>query len=490
MRIIQLSINLVYGDGIGNTIILMDRVISRYYETIIATKQLSDNYVEHPRIYIFSNINELDIQSDDIVIYHFGGKDSLGDEIIDIKCKRIVLYQNVTYPFFYNGIDSVVEKHCAEGQRYIRNTVGCFMKAIAPSRFSCNELVSMGWKESDVYDLPLPVFISNKQQCIVNKTEGKRRFLFVGRIVPNKKIEDVIRIFNYYRKNYYNNSYLTIVGSHNNDAYHSALIKYISSNDITNIEFLNHVSDEILEQVYLESDIYLCMSEHEGFCMPLIEAMSYRIPVVAYAATAVPDTMGSAGILVERKESRYVCDKINRLFEDNQYYEEIIRLQSQHVNHYIRNDYEEELINIIEAVNNISEYEYDYSRFEFYKMLIDEIDIRNEELLISQINRMVDTKNGIVIYGMGKAGKKMYNILKRNHIEPKAICDKGRAGEELCGRIILSPSKCVSKYSKSLYIITVQDMTIATKIFDDLVRLGVNKGGIVFCSMQNKRIFI
>lgn len=488
MRIIQLRRHLIYGDGICNTIIEMDRILSPRYKSIIAVATCDKLYSGHPRVVVFSELEELSIKEDDIVIYPFGEYDALAYELLDIPCKRVLMYQNVTYPYYFAGIDDIVAVNCAKAQQYVRNTPASFLKAIAPSAFSRKELIDMGWKPEDIYLLPLPVSLGKKHVTISDNENAARQFLFVGRIVPNKKIEDVIRVFDYYRTHYYNNSQLRLAGSVGDDAYCLALRKYINLNNIENVVFVGRVSDEELDKLYRSSDIYLCMSEHEGFCMPLIEAMSYEIPVVAYNATAVPDTMGDAGVLLESKYSEYVCEKINRIFEDESYRKELIEGQNRHIDNYIRDDYEKKLCDIIEEVKAISSNSYDDSSIEFYKILLEEIEKSGEKYLQEQIQRIKDMDKPIVLYGAGKVGTTLLECFKNNELPIEAICDAGKCGDEIEGKMIMSPKECTQKYPEAIYIITVQNLSVASEIYDNLFKLGISKTDVFKYFNKEKKI--
>lgn len=489
MRVIQLRSYLNYGDGIGNTIIKFDEILSRYYSTIIAVLNCDSEYNNHPRVLKFKKIDELKIQSEDIIIFHFGGADALGLELAHVSCKKIFFYQNVTYPYFYSGININTMISCAEGQRYIRSVEGIFLKAIAPSVFSRNELIDVGWNEEDVYQIPLPISMEKKANSKRNRRKN-RTFLFVGRVVPNKKIEDVICVFDYYRRHYHDKSVLKLVGTNYKDAYYLALKKYIEARKIENVNYYNHVSNEELDKLYRSSDIYLCMSEHEGFCIPLIEAMSYEIPVVAYNATAVPDTMGNAGVILNSKDPQYVCEKIDRIFEDESYRQELIECQNRHVDSYIRDDYEKRLCDIIEEVKSISSYSYDDSSIEFYRILLDEIEKSSKEYLQEQTQRLKDMGKPIVLYGAGTVGTMLLKYFEKDNLQIEAVCDAGKAGEEIEGKTILSPKEGAKKHPEAIYIITVQKPNIASEISDNLFELGVLRSNVYRYSNRDKKIVI
>ena len=489
MKILQIREYLSYGDGIGNTIMAMDRVISERYDTVIAVRQCSDEYESLARLVRFNTLDELDVQGDDIVIYHFGEWCSLLREFLDIKCKKVLMYQNVTFPHFYAGINDDISLNCSKAQKYVRNSASCFLKALTPSLFSQNELINMGWNSEDVYLLPLPVSLEKKNVTEKKKNE-ERTFLFVGRMVPNKKIEDVIRVFDFYRRNYYKNSYLKLVGDNSKDIYYRSLCKYIEKNNIKNVEFTGRVTDEKLEEMYRTSDIYLCMSEHEGFCIPLIEAMSYGIPVVAYNSTAVPDTMGDAGILLEKKDNKYVCERIDKLFNDLDYSLQLIEGQYRHLEKYIRNDCQDRLYSIIDEINSIESYEYDNDSWEFYRILLEEIDRNSKQGLLEQFKRISKKAPNIVIYGAGKVGTELIKLATELNVKFSAICDAGQYGKDLQGYTILSPQNCISQCKGAIYIITIQDKSIASQVADDLETMGVSKNNILYYSNTDKRIYI
>src|SRR5437762_51908 len=124
--------------------------------------------------------------------------------------------------------------------------------------------------------------------------------LFVGRVIANKKIENLIRYFHAYHAFANPRSRLLIVGAQGGfDRYLASLHHLTATLGASHVHFIGHVSDEELVAFYEIADLFLCASEHEGFCVPLVEAFYKQVPVLAYAATAVPSTMVGAGVLFE-----------------------------------------------------------------------------------------------------------------------------------------------------------------------------------------------
>src|SRR5262249_44182459 len=133
--------------------------------------------------------------------------------------------------------------------------------------------------------------------------DGWTNVMFVGRVIPNKKFEDVIRAFHVYRTRHNPRSRLLLVGSYSGfERYLAMLTGLIGRLGTPDVHFLGHVSNEELTALYDVADLFLCASEHEGFWLPLIESFYKGIPVLAYAATAVPATMDGGGVLYRTKD--------------------------------------------------------------------------------------------------------------------------------------------------------------------------------------------
>jgi glycosyltransferase involved in cell wall biosynthesis len=127
--------------------------------------------------------------------------------------------------------------------------------------------------------------------------------LFVGRMIPNKRIGDVIRWFQAYRRWFNPRSRLLLVGSYGGfERYVAMLNELMATLHVTDVHLLGHVSNEELVAYYELADVFICASEHEGFCVPLVEAFHMGVPVIAYAATAVPATLDGGGVLLHDKD--------------------------------------------------------------------------------------------------------------------------------------------------------------------------------------------
>jgi glycosyltransferase involved in cell wall biosynthesis len=150
--------------------------------------------------------------------------------------------------------------------------------------------------------------------------DGTTNLLFVGRWVPNKRIEDLLRVFAFYHHKLNANSRLLVVGSSWLPNYNRELLGEIRRLGLSGKVLFpgggRGVSDPDLVSYYRSADAFVIMSEHEGFCVPLVESMFFGVPIFAYAAGAVPETLGGSGVLVSRKVFPVIALAIEEVLEN------------------------------------------------------------------------------------------------------------------------------------------------------------------------------
>jgi glycosyltransferase involved in cell wall biosynthesis len=186
--------------------------------------------------------------------------------------------------------------------------------------------------------LPILIPFNDYQQSpdarIFNRYSYKRgtNIVFVGRISPNKKQEDLLAIFSIYQKYYDHEARLFLVGSYDiNDSYYQRLITYLNMLGVRNAYFTGHVKFQEVLAYYKIADIFVCMSEHEGFCVPLIEAMLFNIPIIAYDAGAIKETLGDGGILVRNKNYIEIAGLIDYLKNNQGIRARIVKNQKEQI---------------------------------------------------------------------------------------------------------------------------------------------------------------
>ena len=173
--------------------------------------------------------------------------------------------------------------------------------------------------------------------------------MFVGRMIPNKKIEDVIRFFHAYNRWFNPRSRLLLVGAHSGfERYVAMLQNLIDRLGVPDVHFLGHVSNAELTAYYELADVFLCASEHEGFCVPLVESFHMGVPVLAYAATAIPATMDGAGILYHDKDPVRVAALIDQVATNRHVAEGIVESQDAALDRLLKKDFAGTLLRFVE----------------------------------------------------------------------------------------------------------------------------------------------
>lgn len=256
----------------------------------------------------------------DVVLFHF----SIGSKVTDLfrllPNPRMLVYHNITPPEFFQGVNAQVAALCARGREELRGLRPHCAMALADSEFNRRELEALGFEKTAV----LPILLDPSRYALrsVRRLErpyrdGHVNFLHVGRLVPNKRIEDVLKVFYFYRRRINPDSRLFLVGIDTDmEIYSVALRQMIHDLGLSGVAFPGRVTQRELVTYYRLAHVYLCMSEHEGFCVPLVEAMHLGVPVIAYAAGAVPETLGDGGVLVLRKDFAELAELAALVCED------------------------------------------------------------------------------------------------------------------------------------------------------------------------------
>ena len=183
---------------------------------------------------------------------------------------------------------------------------------MADSAFNAREIEAMGHPRAGVLPLVLDfkaLRSAPDRRVLRQYRDGLVNVLFVGRCAPNKKIEDLLNAFYYFQRYVQPASRFIHVGSFAGlEQYHALLLARARELQLQHVDLVGTVSQAELNAFYDVSRLFLCLSDHEGFCIPLIEAMTHRLPVLAYAAGAVPETLDGAGVLFREKRFDLIAE--------------------------------------------------------------------------------------------------------------------------------------------------------------------------------------
>lgn len=333
MKIVQLLVTLQRGDAIGNfTLALHEMLCSKGYDAEIYAYNIGTNIknLKVKDIKYFKNL-----KTDDLIIYQMCEGHSINELIRKQSCKKIAIYHNVTPASFFSQFGKEYQVTQKKAEQVLQSMRNVFDKCIADSEFNKENLISMGYFKEKIVTVPLYVEFDDYEKSPDYETIRKYNdeyvnILFVGRFVPNKKQEDIIRIFAYYHKFINKKSRLFIIGSPFIPDYNDALKEYIEYLGISDSVIMpGHSTFPEILSYYRCADIFLCMSEHEGFCVPLIEAMLFEVPIVAYKSSAIPYTLGKSGVVVDTKEPEKIAEIIDTIVSDEELFNRIVKSQKE-----------------------------------------------------------------------------------------------------------------------------------------------------------------
>lgn len=259
----------------------------------------------------------------DVTILHFAMPSPMTAPFATLPGARVLCYHNITPPHFFSAYDAELVRLTALGRHELQSLAGRVDLAVGVSEFNRRELEARGFEPTAV----LPLMIDTGRLTGAGRLpalerllqDGLTNILFVGRIAPNKKIEDHIRLAEHYKR--YVDVYYRFIFVGRHDAvprYYAAVRALIAEYQMLpdRFWFTGPVPDEELAAYYRNAHAYVSLSEHEGFGVPLLEAMSMEVPVLAYAGTAVPETLGGAGVAFAPKDLEMAAELLGSLVYD------------------------------------------------------------------------------------------------------------------------------------------------------------------------------
>jgi glycosyltransferase involved in cell wall biosynthesis len=258
------------------------------------------------------------------LLYQCSTGSPLADWLLSRPEPKLSNYHNITPAPFFEPWEPHVGAELTEARRQLQALSSAVTLGIADSAYNEAELLASGYRATTVVPILLDtdtfdhdVDVPTLQRLQAEKAGGGADWLFVGRVSPHKAQHDLVKAFAAHREVFDPHARLHIVGGPSSHAYWTALQRFIAALGLTDaVDLAGSVPPGELAARYRVADVFVCLSDHEGFCVPLLEAMHHEVPIVAFGAAAVPETLGTAGLLLDDKSPLVVAAAVDRVLGD------------------------------------------------------------------------------------------------------------------------------------------------------------------------------
>lgn len=348
----QMMPGFAYADAIGNQAFRMRELLRKWGFKSQVYAQYRDKRLADPGL----DYADYRPDSDAVLVYHHSIGSPVAEFVRNLPGRVIMYYHNITPANFLRGLNPELADLLEQGRCELEWFRGAPL-ALAASEYNRQELLALGIQQ--VHVLPYFVYLdelltsassSVGREIAARYADGWANLLFVGRVSPHKCQADLVHAYNYYHKLVNPRSRLILVGS---DAtapgYRVEVEALCYTLGLEHVHFVGPVAlTEGLGGYYKAASAFVCLSEHEGFCVPIVEAMAFDVPVLAYKATGVPYAMDGSGILVSQKRYDVIGELIDLVVRDPNLRQGIVMRQRERLNELMPNQVASQLKTVIE----------------------------------------------------------------------------------------------------------------------------------------------
>jgi glycosyltransferase involved in cell wall biosynthesis len=351
-RVHQVMATLGYGDAIGNEALGIQRALRAAgfdSEIIVET---ADPRLEDLTVDFRDFAGE--VGADDVLVHHFSLGSRASRTAFALPARMILIYHNITPPEYFLGVHEQLVRQCYYGRRELLPWRARCDLALGDSAFNRQELEALGFSPTGVLPV-VPDFshldVEPDARPFAEYDDEWTNLLFVGRVIPNKRPDNAIRFFHAYKTLYNPKARLILAGSYGGfSSYLAQLHALVARLGVRDVHIVGQVSNAELTALYDVADVFLCASEHEGFCVPLVEAFYKGVPVVALAATAVPATMDGGGVLYETNDPVRVAALMHQVLSDGALQDRVVAAQDAALARLRARDFDRLLVGFVEDV--------------------------------------------------------------------------------------------------------------------------------------------
>lgn len=343
--------NLSYGDAISNEAMsIRSHLRARGLHSEIYVRFIDPRVADQCSIFSPDALN-----ASSAIIYHHSIGTEITPHVLKYGGPKCVIYHNITPAEFFESYRPDFAAILRQGREDLRKLASHFDVAVGDSAFNVEELARCGFRDPGVLSIcvdPGKWDTSPDESLMRSLQDGRTNLLFVGRISPNKKQDDLVRAFQQYL-NFDPNARLILVGTlEQEDPYAEEVRALIASGGLEpSVIITGNISDSQLAAYYRTAHLFWSMSEHEGFCVPLIESMWFDVPVFAFRSSAVPETLGNAALMfADKADLRAVAALAKIIVDDKTLGATLIRKQRQQREAFLPSKFEPQLTKLVERL--------------------------------------------------------------------------------------------------------------------------------------------
>lgn len=333
MEVHQFTQGFAYGDATSNMALTLQRLLLDMGVSSSQIFSLAENIGSDQRDRC-RDIGEHSASSSarNVILYHYGNASPLSDYYASVPDRKILVYHNVTPSCYFKALAPETAARLDRSRDEVAALAGCTDLCCGISAFNLEGIRDHGfrktmvfpaWIDTDALDVrPTPSILRRYGDGILN-------LVFVGRVAPNKKIEDLLRVYQYLRRSRPGlRVRLLIVGSFvGMELYKTYLEAKCLEAGLDGVTFTGHVTQADLNAYYRVADAFVCASEHEGFCIPLMEASHFDLPVFAFDIPGVRETLNGSGVLFLERDFGYAAEIVARVIADPDLKRDVVKSQ-------------------------------------------------------------------------------------------------------------------------------------------------------------------
>jgi glycosyltransferase involved in cell wall biosynthesis len=283
----------------------------------------------------------------DVVVLHYSGYAANLDRLLDLPNPLLLIYHNITPPRYFWGYEPVEAVRCAQGAAQLQQLASRADATVGVSEYNVADLRAAGAKDASV----VPILFERERLAEPANSDGDSpTILFVGRLAPHKRQDLAIRAFALYRRHRSPTARLVLVGVPISPRFERSLRRLATQLAPGAVEFESHISSAQLWERYRAASAFLCMSEHEGFCVPLLEAFHFELPVVARPFGGITEVAGDAALLLEDESLAVFAEALHLAVTDDELRAELRRRAALRLAHYDQERTAERMRGVVERM--------------------------------------------------------------------------------------------------------------------------------------------